>query len=66
MARKVFFSFYYDRDVRRVVQIRNSWVVRLNGEAQPFYDKAEWETIKSRDIENGLKSNLLELRLPLC
>ena len=46
MARRVFFSFYYDRDVRRVVQIRNSWIVRLKGTAQPFYDKAEWETVK--------------------
>lgn len=46
MARRVFFSFHYDRDVRRVVQVRNSWVVRAKGEAQPFLDKADWETIK--------------------
>ena len=26
MARKVFFSFHYERDVRRIVQVRNSWV----------------------------------------
>lgn len=58
MARKVFFSFYYDRDVRRVVQIRNSWVVRLNGEAQPFYDKAKWETIKRRGIEKWIEEQL--------
>ena len=43
MARRVFFSFHYDRDVRRVVQVRNSWVVRGEREAQPFYDKAEFE-----------------------
>lgn len=48
MARKVFFSFHYERDVRRVVQIRNSWVVRPGGEAQPFYDKAEFEEAKRR------------------
>lgn len=48
MARKVFFSFHYDRDVRRVVQIRNAWVVRPEGEAQPFYDKAEFEEAKRR------------------
>lgn len=58
MARKVFFSFHYDRDVRRVVQIRNSWVVRLNGEAQPFYDKAQWETIKRRGIEQWIEEQL--------
>lgn len=48
MPRRVFFSFHYRRDVRRVVQVRNSWVVRANSEAQPFYDKAEWETAKAR------------------
>lgn len=58
MARKVFFSFHYDRDVRRVVQVRNSWVVRSNGEAQPFYDKAEWESVKQRGIEKWIEEQL--------
>lgn len=53
MVRKVFFSFHYDRDVRRVVQIRNAWVIRKRGEAQPFYDKAEFEEAKSR--RGGIK-----------
>src|SRR4051794_34497430 len=48
MPRKVFFSFHYERDVRRVVQVRNSWVVRAKGEAQPFHDKAEFEEAKKR------------------
>jgi len=48
MARKVFFSFHYSRDVRRIVQVRNSWVVRKSSEAQPFYDKAEFEKVKKR------------------
>lgn len=48
MARKVFFSFHYGRDVKRVVQIRNSWVVRPEGDAQPFFDKAEFEDAKRR------------------
>jgi len=48
MARKVFFSFHYDRDVHRVVQVRNSWIVRAQGEAPPFYDKAEFEQVKRR------------------
>lgn len=48
MARRVFFSFHYDRDVRRIVQVRNSWVVRRESEAQPFYDKAEFEEAKKR------------------
>ncbi|NEX12534.1 MAG: TIR-like domain-containing protein [Prosthecochloris sp.] len=60
MARKVFFSFHYDRDVRRVVQVRNSWVVRRSGEAQPFYDKAEFEKVKGRigGIENWIEEQL--------
>lgn len=48
MARRVFFSFHYERDVRRIVQVRNSWVVRAKGEAQPFYDKADFEEAKKR------------------
>lgn len=58
MARKVFFSFHYDRDVRRVVQIRNSWVVRLRGAAQPFYDKADWETVKRKGVEKWIEDQL--------
>lgn len=46
--RKVFFSFHYERDVRRIQQVRNSWVVRERGAAQPFYDKADFEDAKRR------------------
>lgn len=60
MARKVFFSFHYDRDVRRVVQVRNAWVMRPEGEAQPFYDKAEFEEAKRRagGIENWIEEQM--------
>jgi MTH538 TIR-like domain (DUF1863) len=60
MPRKVFFSFHYQRDVRRVVQVRNSWVVRPGGEAQPFYDKAEFEKAKARvgGIEKWIEEQL--------
>jgi hypothetical protein len=60
MARKVFFSFHYDRDVRRIVQVRNSWVVRAKGEAQPFYDKAAFEEAKKRagGIEKWIEEQL--------
>ncbi len=60
MSRRVFFSFHYDRDVRRVVQVRNSWVVRRDGEAQPFYDKAEFEEVKKRSggIERWIEDQL--------
>lgn len=58
MARKVFFSFHYDRDVRRVAQVRNSWVVRLKGEAQPFFDKAQWESVKRSGVEKWIEEQL--------
>ncbi len=60
MPRKVFFSFHYDRDVHRVMQVRNSWVVRRNGEATPFYDKAEFEEVKRRagGIEKWIEQQL--------
>jgi hypothetical protein len=61
MARRVFFSFHYDRDIRRVVQVRNSWVVRAEKETQPFLDKAEWESIKQRGdaaIEKWIEDQL--------
>lgn len=60
MARKVFFSFHYSRDVRRIVQVRNSWVVRAKGEAQPFYDAADFEDAKRRagGIEKWIEEQL--------
>jgi hypothetical protein len=48
VARRVFFSFHYDRDVRRIQQVRNAWVVRERGDAQPFYDGADFEQVKRR------------------
>lgn len=48
MSRRVFFSFHYERDVRRIMTVRNSWVIRAAGEAQPFYDAAEFEAVKRR------------------
>jgi hypothetical protein len=47
VARKVYFSFYYDGDIRRVVQVRNSWRFH-KGDTQAFLDKADWESIERR------------------
>ena len=61
MARKVFFSFHYRRDAMRVSQVRNSWVVRPNGEAQPFLDRAKWEEVKAGGdaaIQRWIDANL--------
>jgi hypothetical protein len=60
VARRVFFSFHYARDVRRIQQVRNSWVVRERGESQPFYDGADFEDAKKRagGIENWIENQL--------
>jgi hypothetical protein len=60
MPRKVFFSFHYERDVHRVMQVRNSWMLRPGGEASPFYDKAEFEEVKRRagGIERWIEQQL--------
>ena len=63
MARRVFFSFHYDRDVRRIQQVRNSWVVREQGLSQPFYDGADFEDAKRR--AGGIK-NWIEEQLKGC
>lgn len=46
MARRIFFSFHYNRDIGRIGQIRNSWVVRSPIETVGFIDSADWESIK--------------------
>jgi MTH538 TIR-like domain (DUF1863) len=51
MARRVFFSFHWD-DVWRANQVRNSWVVRPEGESPKFADWAEWEEVKSAGDES--------------
>lgn len=60
MARRVFFSFHYERDVRRIQQVRNSWVIREKGAAQPFYDAAEFEEAKRQagGIEQWIEEQL--------
>ncbi len=46
MARKVFFSFYYDRDVFRVSRVRNSDVIKASYDQSTFLDHADWEKIR--------------------
>ena len=47
MARKVFFSFHYDRDKLRIWQIRSAGSIGAY-DKPPFYDKAEWERIERK------------------
>jgi hypothetical protein len=45
MARKIFFSFHYERDAWRAGQVRNSDLIP-NEDEQGFIDAAAWEEIK--------------------
>lgn len=51
MARKVFFSFDYDRDIWRIGQIRNSGLTKPDIETAGFIDAASWESVKRQTSE---------------
>ena len=48
MARRVFFSFHYERDVWRSSVVRNSWVTKPDREAAGFFDAGMWEEAKRK------------------
>lgn len=55
MARKVFFSFHYERDAVRAGQVRNSNVIKDKSiETSDFIDTAKWEEVK-RGGDEGIK-----------
>lgn len=54
MARRVFFSFHYNRDVQRAHVIRNSWLTHPTRELAGFFDNSVFES-KQRTNENTLK-----------
>lgn len=47
MARKIFFSFHYERDAWRASQVRNCNVVSSEDQ-YGFVDAADWESIKKK------------------
>jgi hypothetical protein len=51
MARHVFFSFHYERDIWRASQVRNSWVTKEDQKAAGFWDAASWEEVKKKGEE---------------
>jgi hypothetical protein len=60
MARRVFFSFHYERDCWRASQIRNSWVTR-DRESAGFWDAAAWEEVKKKgegEVEKWIQAQL--------
>lgn len=50
MARRVFFSFHFERDVWRANQVRNSNVV-AGAEVAGFFDHSEYEEAKKKGDE---------------
>jgi hypothetical protein len=50
MARRVFFSFHYERDVWRASQVRNCWVTQER-QSVGFWDAAAWEEVKKKGQE---------------
>lgn len=62
MARRVFFSFHYERDITRACVVRNSWLTQGDADGR-FIDASLWEEAKrkgddaiKRLIDNGLKN----------
>jgi MTH538 TIR-like domain (DUF1863) len=54
MARKVFFSFHYERDAGRAGVVRNHSVTKDGFQTAGYIDGVEWESIK-RQGENAIK-----------
>ena len=54
VARRVFFSFHYQRDIVRASQVRNSWVTQERSTAG-FWDSAAWEQVV-KDGDASIKS----------
>jgi hypothetical protein len=46
VARRVFFSFHYERDVQRASVVRNHWITKDGAEDAGYIDKASWESIE--------------------
>jgi hypothetical protein len=59
MARKVFFSFHYNKDVSRAHVVRNSWVTKEDREEAGFFDASVFES-KQRTSDEILKGFLTE------
>lgn len=51
MARRVFFSFHYERDIWRASIVRNSWLTQKDREEAGFWDTSLWEEAKKKGDE---------------
>ncbi len=60
MARRTFFSFHYQPDIWRAMNVRNSWVVQKDQQKDiGFFDGSVFEASK-RESDNALKRFLRE------
>jgi hypothetical protein len=48
VARRVFFSFHYSRDIWRANVVRNCWLTHTDRTAAGFWDASLWEEAKLR------------------
>ncbi|WP_400194251.1 TIR domain-containing protein [Hymenobacter sp. B81] len=62
MARNIYFSFHYQRDIFRVQVVRNSWVCYPSNRHAGYFDRGLWEKAKTegdaairRLIDNGMQ-----------
>ena len=51
MARRVFFSFHYQRDIFRVSQVRNSGITKGTFDQAGFIDHPDWESLERQGDE---------------
>jgi hypothetical protein len=61
MARKVFFSFHFQRDVWRVGQVRNHWLTKPDRASAGYWDAAGWEEVKRKGdtaVQNWINNAL--------
>ena len=61
MARRVFFSFHYQRDIFRVNVVRNHWLTKPDHQEAGFYDASLWEEAKKKG-DTAIK-NLIDAKL---
>lgn len=52
MARRVFFSFHYKRDIFRVSQVRNSGLTKGTYDQAGFIDHPDWESLERQGDES--------------
>ncbi len=51
MARRVFFSFHFERDYWRAGQIRSHWLTKPDRESAGYWDATKWEAVKKEGDE---------------